>query len=532
MRAHSTRHLMLVLCVVLASVIPPWFSSTAAAHDVYDDSSSYISYAGFWGHGPNSFRAWNSSLSYTNTAGASALFNFSGGRISYMYTMAYNRGSANVYLDGQYVETIRAYAPEIRWSAVRTYLFNGSGSHSILIQAVGDGYIDIDGLIVDTAWASNGSYEDNSYSYIRYIGYTGNSGWTHSTAFPSASGGSLSFSRTSEDGAVFTFYGNAIAFTYTATYNRGKAAVTIDGKDVGYVDQYSETTQWKTSQIFDNLQYGFHTINITVSGQKNPASRDYYVDVDKLTTSAGNDFMTTQLRVDQSSVYSARGFQHEIWAGDLPLTFEDGTFSTAWISVNFSPGNYINGQPVTYSTQFSQVGILADKIGVRWFVYSEAGVQCLDGKPAFGNLGCRGNYGQYVAQYQYRKYDMVFVQEAGTSGYWLARVYEPNGTVRSLAKILTSRTRIYRATATTETGYIQPDPHYRADFYHFHPRYLNATTQGWSDWPASANGINNFFYTAPSNICPAWYGAILTNDPRRWFAGSVQNGVCNKNPMF
>jgi len=67
---------------------------------------------------------------------------------------------------------------------------------------------------------------------------------------------------------------------YTKTYNRGIAAIAIDGVNPGTIDLYSASTQWQQSTVFTNLGAGVHTIHISVTGVKNLSSSDYYVDAD------------------------------------------------------------------------------------------------------------------------------------------------------------------------------------------------------------------------------------------------------------
>jgi hypothetical protein len=79
-----------------------------------------------------------------------------------------------------------------------------------------------------------------------------------------------------------TFLGSQVRYYFTRTYNRGKASVTIDGVDKGLVDLYAPSTQWQQSVNYANLGPGVHTIHIAVSGQRNPSSSGYFIDVDRL----------------------------------------------------------------------------------------------------------------------------------------------------------------------------------------------------------------------------------------------------------
>ncbi|HLE13508.1 MAG TPA: hypothetical protein VI776_02085 [Anaerolineales bacterium] len=82
-----------------------------------------------------------------------------------------------------------------------------------------------------------------------------------------------------------TFNGSRVDYCYTKAYNRGKAAITIDGVHKGFLDLYSPTIQWQVCSAYSNLGAGAHTFHVSVSGMKNSQSSDYYVDVDKIVIS-------------------------------------------------------------------------------------------------------------------------------------------------------------------------------------------------------------------------------------------------------
>lgn len=58
--------------------------------------------------------------------------------------------------------------------------------------------------------------------------------------------------------------------------------ITIDGVHKELLDLYSASTVWQATKTYSGLGTGIHTIHISVSGQKNASSSDYYVDVDAL----------------------------------------------------------------------------------------------------------------------------------------------------------------------------------------------------------------------------------------------------------
>jgi hypothetical protein len=102
----------------------------------------------------------------------------------------------------------------------------------------------------------------------------------------------MSYSNVAEDAVAFTFSGDRITYWYTKGPGRGKAAILIDGEiplelrqdpnyqNRGYLDLYAPSVQYQSSTTFSGLDNGIHTIHISVSGQKNPVSSDYKVDLD------------------------------------------------------------------------------------------------------------------------------------------------------------------------------------------------------------------------------------------------------------
>jgi hypothetical protein len=239
---------------------------------------------------------------------------------------------------------------------------------------------------------------------------------------------------------------------------------------------------------------------------------------------AANDFVVTELHVDLPSVNQARDYIHTLWVGGIPTTGSSSDYTVAWISVNLANGG-------TDGDKFTQVGFLTSKIGVRWFVYSGAGVH--QGTPAWGSLGCVGNYGDRATIGHWQNVELVTYGQ----GFWIARVYDQNGNAQDVAKVLYGSLTIYRATAVTEEAYTEStDPYILASFWHNHPKYMVWGT-GFQDWPASSGGQNNHLYTSPSSICPNHYIARLNwfgNDPRIWYAGSAgpTPASCSANPIF
>jgi hypothetical protein len=105
--------------------------------------------------------------------------------------------------------------------------------------------------------------------------------WLDNTYYANATAGTQDYSRDTGATATFQFYGSSLTWVHLLYPHMGKANVTIDGVDKGDYDLYSPSQLWAQGTPF-SLGSGIHTAVITVLGQRNGASSDYFVDVDAL----------------------------------------------------------------------------------------------------------------------------------------------------------------------------------------------------------------------------------------------------------
>ena len=126
----------------------------------------------------------------------------------------------------------------------------------------------------DTSPAGAGMHDDVD----RKIQYTG--AWLHDAQFKAALNHSITYSNTPGDSLSFFFSGAEITYIYTKALNRGIAEVSIDRKVRAEIDLYSKQTEWRQRTVFRDLELGPHTIEVRVTGAKNPRSTGYFVDLD------------------------------------------------------------------------------------------------------------------------------------------------------------------------------------------------------------------------------------------------------------
>ncbi len=96
-----------------------------------------------------------------------------------------------------------------------------------------------------------------------------------------ASGGTLKVSGIPGSKVSVSFIGTGVILHYAAGLQGGIATIELDGKTYTYIDMYSPIPQNRaTKTIASGLENKWHTLTVTVSGNKNPASSNFYVVVD------------------------------------------------------------------------------------------------------------------------------------------------------------------------------------------------------------------------------------------------------------
>ncbi|KAB8143048.1 hypothetical protein F8S13_12480 [Chloroflexia bacterium SDU3-3] len=233
--------------------------------------------------------AWNT-IVYATTPGNSVSFQFApeSTSIGFMYSMAANRGSFRVELDGQTIDQINAYAPETRRQVIKTWPVSTHNSNHVitiyLLPGAPNGIIDFDAFIVNQDAAPGLTTIDDSDTLMRTIGT-----WTRDTAATGAINNTQTFSQTPGQVIRLNFTGPEVLVYFTRAYNRGIAAVTIDGVNLGYMDQYGGGVTRQQYQHFSvpaNSNTYIHTITITVKGTTScpatSATCGTFIDVDAI----------------------------------------------------------------------------------------------------------------------------------------------------------------------------------------------------------------------------------------------------------
>ncbi|HTX34283.1 MAG TPA: glycosyltransferase [Bryobacteraceae bacterium] len=135
---------------------PALAAAFVAQPGVYDDFDPALRFTGEWVHDRNFQQPDLQTISYANAPGAEISLTFNGQALTYVFTMAPNRGVAEVFIDGASQGTIDLYAGAIQWQTRRRFCCFASGKHVVSIRVTGQAnarsagrFVDVDSLVVE-----------------------------------------------------------------------------------------------------------------------------------------------------------------------------------------------------------------------------------------------------------------------------------------------------------------------------------------------------------------------------------------------
>ena len=231
--------------------------------------------------------SWYGSGEFThaNTTGDYAELTFNGVAVEYLASLEFNRGKADVYLDGVLQGRYSLYAPGGA-TARDAVIFSAEGlsdtQHTIKIVTSGEAgaeggvYVDVSGFRVTSPVKPVVTYLLDDQSGM--LDFT--PGWSHQ---PHGEAYKKTFSYSESVGAAvsYSFVGTGVSYIASKETHRGIAEVFIDDVSQGLVDLYNPTTiLFQKLFSVDNLPLGEHTIKVVVTGTKNPLAGHTYLDID------------------------------------------------------------------------------------------------------------------------------------------------------------------------------------------------------------------------------------------------------------
>ena len=122
----------------------------------YDDMDQGIEYSGFWLHDRQFAESAGRSITYSNHPGDTLRFFFSGRSLTYVYTQAANRGTAEILIDRQSRGRVDLYSGDTKWQQKTVFGGLDPGPHSLELRILkrkdphaSDYFVDVDALVVE-----------------------------------------------------------------------------------------------------------------------------------------------------------------------------------------------------------------------------------------------------------------------------------------------------------------------------------------------------------------------------------------------
>jgi hypothetical protein len=119
----------------------------------FDQTDPRIRFLGDWTSSRTFPRTWKHSIAFSNSDGARACFTMEGAGLRYIYTEAFNRGIAELAVDGEVKAVVDLFSEKIRWQASTAVTGLNPGRHEVSIRVTErkneqakDFYIDLDAI--------------------------------------------------------------------------------------------------------------------------------------------------------------------------------------------------------------------------------------------------------------------------------------------------------------------------------------------------------------------------------------------------
>jgi hypothetical protein len=252
--------------------------------------------------------------------------------------------------------------------------------------------------------------------------------------------------------------------------------------------------------------------------------------------------IVTELRVDQPEVSRTRHWSQKLESFGTGPTAEGRDFTSAWFSLN------IGSCPEDPECGFTKAGLLNNKEGTHWFVYSKLPITCdFVGREVWNGRGCVGKLHELFGEDSPDPTPSAVVHFFRTpQAQWVIQIgmspipEDPDPARLSVAFIEgTGEERVTRATSTFEAVFKDTEKPPEASYLHYRPQYLKSETGGFAgelvEWPASDEKHRNqvLVFSSEGPFCPQIYslGGFSTRF-ERWLIGSNGGGDCRVDRLF
>ncbi len=229
-------------------------------------------------------RTWSGGAAGTAmTAGATAVFTFTGPSVNWIGFRGPVAGIASVSLDGAPAIEIDLFSPT---EEIRAVVFSArdlaNTVHTLAIEVTGTGNAAATGVaVVIDAFDVPGPTVARIQQTDPSVTYAGIWQLENADRPTTYSGGTAAESIAGGATATFTFTGPSVTWIGARGPVAGIARVSLDGVFVVEVDTYSPLEELQAA-IFsrDGLSNTTHTLTVEVTGLKNPAATNFFIIVD------------------------------------------------------------------------------------------------------------------------------------------------------------------------------------------------------------------------------------------------------------
>ncbi|GAA1171910.1 hypothetical protein F4556_006498 [Kitasatospora gansuensis] len=224
-------------------------------------------YSGSWSSGGGN--TWSAAV------GATATLTFKGSYVA-LDSIAYDsQGVVTVSVDGGAATSVDLYRNSSQGVTAPVFTANGldpTVTHTLKVTVTGTKNPASSGTWASVAYAVVGTPQTIPYSAVGQWQYSGS--WS--------SGGGNTWSATVGATATLTFKGSGVTLDSIVYNGQGVVTVSVDGGAATSVDLYRNSSQGVTAPVFtaNGLDPTVtHTLKVTVTGTKNPASNGTWASV-------------------------------------------------------------------------------------------------------------------------------------------------------------------------------------------------------------------------------------------------------------
>lgn len=309
---------------------------------------------------PGTWTTWSDSklsggsYSYMMAAGAYAEVTFTGTKLDWITCTTPSNGIAEVTINGGTPVRVDLYSAEVRYQqTVWTTGTLPSGTHTVRIRYTGDksasssnAFVGVDAFRIDGVLKP--AFNPVQETEPKFI-YGGT--WT-TWQDARLSGGTYRWANAPAS-VTIEFEGRRFDWITCTNNTFGKASVSLDGAPAATVDLYSADLAFG-QKVYStgDLAPGVHTIKITWTGTKNPASSGTYVGVDRVDLVGAPRVVSGFYYITGRgwghgigmSQYGSRGFAEHGWGYRSILAhYYQGTgISKRYSSIQAGPTVFVN----------------------------------------------------------------------------------------------------------------------------------------------------------------------------------------------